>query len=306
MTDPVLTFRDNIGPYTGKGSKLTKGELDGNFYALLVAVIGLLDGGAFGLDSIDFTGNSITFNWSDETSSGPVALPVATFQERGLWTNNQSLLRLDVVRVPGVGMFLVQVDHVTPAAPTEFDPSADDGTTDGNALYLQIGPPDADLTDLMLFRGVYVGGTQYDEDDVFVHPTRGLFSVNELWTAPGTLNPFVDEITQLAGPPFAPYEELTDTTKTLALADVGKVFRCPNGCDVTFPDDVEFPVNAEVSFRQTGTEPINFLEGGTDIVINPQREGFDTSTTYQGALVTAKFVSSTEVDLIGPYGDELT
>jgi hypothetical protein len=201
------------------------------------------------------------------------------------------------VTVPGVGTYLVQIDHTTPPAPEEFDPAADNGTA-GDLLYLPIADA-VDLTGYMLFRGAYVGGTQYDVGDVFVDPTYGLFSVNTLHTAPGTLDPF-------AGPPFVPYEELVATTKTLSLADVGKVFRCPNGCDVTFPDDVEFPASAEISFRQTGTDPINFLEGGTDVVINPQRDGFETSTPYQGALVTAKFVSATEIDLIGPYGNEIT
>lgn len=300
----TVTFRDDIGPYTGKGSKLTVAELDGNFYDLLTRTITLETGGAFGLDSIDFAGGGITFNWSDDTSSGPYPLPTATFAAKGVWINNQTLFRNDVVSVPGQGTFLVLIDHTTPST-GDFDPLADNGT-DGDPLYLQVGEGPADLTDYMLFRGVFVGGTQYDAGDVFVDPTYGLFYVDTLHTAGSTVDAFADEVTQLAGPVFSPYEELTDTTKTLALADVGKVFRCPNGCDVTFPDGVDFPANAEISFRQTGTDPVNFLEGGSDVVINPQREGFDTSTSYQGALVTAKFVSSTEIDLIGPYGDEIT
>jgi hypothetical protein len=298
----TIIFRDDIGIYTGKGSKLSSGEIDTNFYELLVSVLALQDGGAFACESIDFTGNSITFNWSDDTSSGPFALPVATFQAKGVWQNDQSLLRLDVVTVPGVGTYLVQIDHTTPPAPAEFDPAADDGATDPELLYLPISDA-VDLTGYMLFRGAFVGGTQYDAGDVVVDPTYGLFSVNALTSASSLAD---EDYTQIAGPPFAPFEELTATTKTLSIADVGKVFRCPNGCDVTFPDDVDFPVSAEISFRQTGTDPVNFLEGGTGVQINPQREGFDTSTPYQGALITAKFVSSTEIDLIGPYGEELT
>jgi len=300
----TIVFRDDIGIYTGKGSKLTKGELDTNFYELLIAVLALQEGGAFGCDSVEFSGNSITFHWSDGTTSGPFALPVATFHARGVWLNDQSLLRLDVVTVPGVGTYLVQIDHTTPPAPAEFDPTADDGSTAGDLLYLPLADA-VDVTGYMLFRGEFVGSTEYAAGDVFVDPTHGLFSVNALSSA-STLDPFDEDYTRLAGPLFAPFENLSATSRTLTLADVGKVFRCPNGCDVTFPDDVDFPASAEISFRQTGTNPVNFIEGSTGVVINPQREGFATSTPYQGAVVMAKFVSSTEVDLIGPYGDELS
>lgn len=299
----TIVFRNDIGIYTGKGSKLTAGEVDGNFYDILTRVLTLEDGGAFGVESVDFSGNSITFNWTDETSSGPFALPVATFQARGVWTNNQVLAVLDVVTVPGQGTYLVQIAHTTPDAPEEFDPAADNGT-DGDLLYLPLGEAPPDLTDYMLFRGVFVGSTQYDPGDVFVDSTYGLFFVNNL-TSASSIDPFSEDYTQLAGPKFTPFEELAATTKTLSLDDVGKVFRCPNGCDVTFPDDVDFPVNTEISFRQTGTDPVNFLEDGT-FQLNPQRDGYSTSTFYQGAVVMAKFVSSTEADLIGPFGDELT
>jgi hypothetical protein len=305
----TITFRTSIGEYTGKGSPLTKEEVDGNFHDLLTRTITLEDGGLFSCESVDYTGTAITFNWSDDTSSGPFVLPVATFTARGVWLNDTMYMYLDVVTVVGVGTFLVQIEHTTPSLPAGFDPAAVNESDE--LLYLRLADA-VDTETVLTYRGDFTASTSYFVNDLLSSSEYGLFYTLVGHTSDVTFDPdAVDDddnplYKKLAGPPFAPFEELTATTKTLSLADVGKVFRCPNGCDVTFPDDVDFPVSTEISFRQTGTDPVNFLEGGTDVVINPQREGFDTSTPYQGALVTAKFVSATEIDLIGPYGDEIT
>lgn len=304
----AVIFRDDIGPYTGKGSKLTKGELDGNFYDLLLRVIALEDGGAFGVDTVEFTGNSITFHWSDSTTSGPFPLPVATFTARGLWDNDLSLVRLDVVTVPNVGTFLVQENHTTPAFPAEFDPAADNDS--GDLLYLQIAEA-VDLTGYMLFRDYYTGGTQYDEGDVFVDETYGLFKVNSLHTAAGTLDPSAEVdstplYTQLAGPPFAPVKTVTDDTYTLSIEDLGQYLRFTSatGCIITIPEIPGWPTSGEAHCRQAGAGALAFFaEDELVTTVNPPRVGYAASTQYQGATMTLKFVGSSEWDMIGPHGD---
>lgn len=303
----TITFRDAIGAYPGKGSKLTKGEIDTNFYELLLRIIDLESGGAFGLDSVEYNGSSITFNWSDSTSSGPFFLPVATFRARGLWTNDQVLLYLDVVTVPGVGTFLVQIAHTTPSAPEEFDPAAENDS--GELLYLLIGEA-PDMTDVMKYRGDFAGGEAYFEDDVFTSPDYGLFLVTAQHGADPTLDPLaeVDSVPlykHLAAAPFAPIESVTDSTYEITSADAGKFLVFEQGCVINIPE-LTMPPHAEVHVRQGGDEEVLFTSDDMAVDIRPQRDGYDTATPWKGATVTIKWASSTLVYLIGPHGDEVT
>lgn len=302
----TLVFRNDIGPYTGKGSPLTSLEVDGNFYDLDTRVIALEDN-PFGLASISFTGGSITFNWSDSTSSGPFALPIAMPEAKGEWQNDTTYNRLDIVSVDGVGYFLVLQDHHTAVAPATFDPAEE--TTDG-LIYQQIGG--GDFTAVMRYKGEWDNGTEYSAYDVVTNATYGLFVVLVQHISAATFDPnALDDddsplYERIAGPVFSPVEEMTATSYTLTLLDAGKFYRCPNGCDVTFPSGVDFPVGTEIHFRQTGADPVYFLESDTDIALNPQREGYETATPWKGATVTAKCVAAGEWDLIGPFGDLLT
>ena len=74
----MLKFVNDIGSYTGEDRPLTSLEIDTNFYETDARILVLEAGGAFGVDSVDYTGSTITFNWSDSTTSGPFFLPVAT------------------------------------------------------------------------------------------------------------------------------------------------------------------------------------------------------------------------------------
>lgn len=306
----TVIFRDDIGEYTGKGSKLTKGELDGNFHDLLLRIIELETGGAFGLDSIEYNGASITFHWSDETSSGPFFLPVATFRARGVWDNDLELMYLDVVTVPSVGTFLVMIDHTTDPSPAVFDPAADNDS--GDPLYLQISEA-VDLTDVMFFRGTYTAATQYDAGDVVVDVTYGTFYVNSLHTAGSTLDQYLEDgdsvpvYSQVAGPPFAPVEVVTDATYEVSAEDRGKYLKFTQGCLITFPQLSDMPLHSEVHFEQAGDEDLVFqAEDELVVTVDPQRWGYSASTPYKGAVVTAKYVAADHVKLIGPHGDEVS
>jgi len=300
----AIIFRDDIGPYTGKGSKLTKGELDNNFYELLTNVITLQDGGEFGCLSVDATSGSITFNWTDGTSNGPFQLPVATFRHRGTWMNDTTYLRLDTVAVVGVGTFLVQEDHTTPSAPEVFDPAADNGTS-GDLLYLPLGES-PDVSGFMRFVGDYASGTGYFVGDVVTDPS-GSFYVLAGHTASGDLDPGdTTNYKQIAPPQFAPVETVAGSTYEISEADAGKYLRFTAACVVTFPAGLEMPPNAEVHLRQAGVGAVTLLAETGDAVLNPQREGYSTATPWKGATLTAKYVDDDEWDIIGPFGEEAT
>jgi len=285
-----------------KGSPLTSNEVDGNFHDLDDRVGAVEGDGAFGLDSITYTGATITFNWSDGTSDGPYALPLAMPSPAGEWMPATSYHALDLVSVATLGLFMVLQDHVSAAT---FDPAAAD--TSG-PIYQQISGV-ADMTGRLHWRGDFAGTLEYLTDDVFLSPIYGLILVLQDHISAASFDPNEENsegalYRQLAPPVFAPVEADTGTTRTLALTDAGKYLRFPNGCAVTFPP-IAFPTDTEIHLRQTGANPVTFIEGA-GVTLNAQRDGYDTATTFDGATVTAKCVGSLQWDLIGPPGAELT
>jgi hypothetical protein len=279
--------------------------VDGNFYDLLTRTEDIESGGVFSCESVDYTGASITFNWSDDTSSGPFMLPVATFRAVGEWLNSMPLSYLDVFTVTGTGTFLTLVDHTTPAFPAPFDPAAVSDDTAGEPLYLMIGES-VDVSGFMNYRGNFVAGTSYFVGDV-ISDVAGLFYVLTGHVADTTLDPTdTTSYRKLAPPPFAPVTTTATATYTISAGDAGKYLRFTGGCVVTFPDGLTaMPSGTEIHFRQAGTGPVIFdVTGGA--VLNPQRDGHSTATAWQGATVTAKYVGTDEWDLIGPFGEELT
>jgi hypothetical protein len=304
----AIVFRADIGPYTGKGSPLTKEEVDGNFYDLVTRTITLEDGGAFTCESVTYTGTSITFNWSDATTSGPFVLPVATFTPRGIWLNSTTYFYLDVVSAVGIGMYLVLIEHTTAALPATFDPTA---TIGGNPVYLIIGEV-VDYTSIMFFRGDFAEGFLYGLDDVFLDEAQGLFRVSISHVSGSTFNPFATSggfplYRQLAGPAFPPVILIIDDTYTLLLADRGQYLRFQQGCVVTIPQLADMPIGSEIHFEQAGDEEVIFLpEDEMVVTIIEQRPGFSTSTPYRGSVVTAKYVAVDTWKLIGPHGAEIS
>lgn len=298
----TVTFRNDIGPYSGKGSKLTSLEVDGNFYDVLTRIIDLEGGGAFGLDHIDFTGSTITFHWTDSTSSGPFMMPVATWRARGPWANDQDLLVNDIVTVTDVGIFLVLESHTTPPAPAEFDPEEVSGTD--QPLYLMVGfwP---DVAGYLTYRGDYAAG-DYFVGDVFTDPRYGLFFVLTGHTAGATFDPTDAGLyKQLAPPRFSPVEDVEDTSDSeyeLSSSDVGKYLRFSTFCTVLFRDDFDPPVGSEIHLRQSGAGAVTPMAVG-ETRLNQQRDGYSMATPWQGATLTAKYLGTAEWDLIGPHGD---
>lgn len=165
--------------------------------------------------------------------------------------------------------------------------------------------------------GAWLNNTSYSRGDVVTVGGDGAYLVLVDHTTPvsGSFDPDAVDVddNQLYAllfpyPTGSQYVQVSGTTYTLSAGDSNRYLRCTNagGCEVTFPDDGNFPANMEVHFRQGDDGPITFVEGGTSVVLNPQRDGYDTATPWKGATVTAKYLGDNEWDLIGTHGDAVT
>lgn len=299
----AIVYREDIGPFTGKGSALTIAENDGNFFNLDTRVDALEDGGAFGLDTITYTGGSITFNWSDATTSGPFLLPIATFVAKGVWLPTTAYTYLDIVSVFGQGTYLVMQNHTSAST---FNPAATQG---GNPLYQIIGEA-PDYASIMYYRGNFIPGFLYEVDDVFLDSTYGLFRVAIRHVSSGTFDPLATQsglplYTQIAGPSFSSVITTAENTYTISTSDRGRYLRFQQTCIITFPELPTMPLGSEIHFEQAGDEDLAFIpDDEMDVTILPQRMGYSTATPYRGAVVTAKYVDDNTWKLIGPHGDE--
>src|SRR6185436_8122616 len=118
----------------GTGTPNSAAQVDGNFHDVDQRIVTLNADLAEGkrIDTVTYTTNSMTFHFTDGTSQ-VIPLPVASLQLVGVWTNNTTYTRGNMVSVHALGIFQVLVDHTTPAPPATFDPNATDGSS--NPLY---------------------------------------------------------------------------------------------------------------------------------------------------------------------------
>lgn len=293
--------------------KLTAMEVDENFGTLQAEYLELRAMIEAGIAIMDITVDDpisptmFTITLEDYRTFN-LPLPVAAFNPREIpWSNNLTLSRLDIFDVPGLGQYWTRVTHTTPAPPAVFDPEAEDG--EGNRLYAVFSNFDA----MMHFREEgYVMGEDYAVNDVFVHPSYGTFFVLVDHEAEAESEDFdpsaVDDddnplYYQIAAPVNMPTRTVSEAFYTVALRDVGWYLRfdSPTGCAIQIPADVDFPAGGMVQVRQASSGPLTFSEE-VGFTINPQRRGYDSSTSYDGATVAIVFVSATEADLVGPHG----
>lgn len=130
-----LVYRGNGDWGTGKGSKLTPAEVDGNFYtlkALIDDVTANVPVGV-GVASISVAGTALTFHMTDSSDLGPIQIPTLRFRWRGDYVPGMDFLEQDTFKVDGIGVFWVLQPH-TAADP--FDPDAVGDDT--NPLYFQL------------------------------------------------------------------------------------------------------------------------------------------------------------------------
>jgi len=139
-------LRWGVGSGAGAGGKLTSLQVDDNFWALRVRIKDLEDNPpeAVSIETISVIGSQMQINMTDGSTQGPFDLPIAVFRAVGEWVNLMALLELDIVTVTGSGLYMVLIDHTTPAFPAVFDPAAvdeDSGSpTFGQPLYQLVFP----------------------------------------------------------------------------------------------------------------------------------------------------------------------
>jgi len=140
-----ITFR-TLGPWgPGKGSNLQPSEVDSNFWSIAQAILDLQENPSLpnGIASITVSGTQMTIYLNDGTVLGPYTLPVLTFTWRDEWEPGTSYAALDVFKVTNVGIFMVEISHISDVA---FDPAL---TVGGEPALLQLfGSTDVRLVGL--------------------------------------------------------------------------------------------------------------------------------------------------------------
>jgi hypothetical protein len=131
MAIPII-FRstDPLKWGTGKGSKLTIAEGDGNLWELQKAIQALIDNPpeAASIANIQVVGSAMQITLTDSQVFGPFKLPVAAFRYRDEgFVDAVAYDELDLIPIIDQGLYLVLQDH-TAVAP--FDPARQIGGED--------------------------------------------------------------------------------------------------------------------------------------------------------------------------------
>lgn len=134
MAEPIYRTTGVWG--VGKGSNLTREEVDGNFWALVERIVALETGGEapVGIANITVVGTQMTIILTDATELGPYTLPTAHFVWRDEWTPNTVYGALNVFTV-GYSVYLVNVAHESAAT---FDPDRVIGANPAYILMLTL------------------------------------------------------------------------------------------------------------------------------------------------------------------------
>ena len=138
------TYRTNdVGRWgSGQGFNLTPAQVDINFWDLIQRMIAqeARPDAAAGIDHFEIVGVNMFVHMTDATVLGPYQLPVATFNDRGVWTPSTAYAVMDTFSING-GLYVVTFDHTSALT---FDAGANDGL--GHDYYqLMIQTPGAAL-----------------------------------------------------------------------------------------------------------------------------------------------------------------
>lgn len=137
----VIIYRTPGAWGAGKGSDLDPPEVDANFYELAQEIQALAAKGPAEIESVAVDGANMTFTLTDDTTIGPVALPVIYPTWRGNFTPETAYKRSDLVRAinlsatpPTRGWYAVEIAHTSDIA---FDPLR---SINGVAVYSLVIP----------------------------------------------------------------------------------------------------------------------------------------------------------------------
>lgn len=138
MPLPALVYytTDLLKWGTGKLAKLTRTEVDNNWWTLARAIedLGELIGPqGVGIEDVTIAGRVLTFSFSDGTTTD-VTVPVASFiWLDGGWTASTPMSAMSAFLVPNDGVYVALVDHMTASV---FNPGAVTGG--GAAVYRKL------------------------------------------------------------------------------------------------------------------------------------------------------------------------
>ena len=127
---------------TGQGFNLTAAQVDINFWDLVQRMLAqeARPDAAAGIDHFEIVGINMFVHMTDDTVLGPYELPVATFNDRGVWTPSTVYSVMDTFSIVG-GLYVVTFDHTSALT---FDAGANDGS--GHDYYqLMIQTPGSSL-----------------------------------------------------------------------------------------------------------------------------------------------------------------
>ena len=137
----AIIYRTTGSWGTGKGANLTPAEVDQNFFELIQAVQTLAGIGPKEIVAVEIDGTALTLRMSDDSTIGPVNLPLAYPTWRGQFIGETAYKRGDLVRAfdttvsPALlSWYAVNIDHTSDVA---FNPLA---TINSKFVYTRIIP----------------------------------------------------------------------------------------------------------------------------------------------------------------------
>lgn len=204
-TDPD---RWGSGGGLGTGGNLSPLQFDENMWELLTRIQALENDPptAVSILSITVVGSQMQVNLTDGSHQGPFALPIATFNMTGDWVNDMTYNRLDMVSVPGRGLYMVLIGHTTDSSPAVFDPAAVDEDTGsptfGEPLYQLVFGEDTYIYDLGFYApgkpgaGISSGGAIFGHEvtRTILLPANLTGSVASLSVAPAAPLEFIIKV----------------------------------------------------------------------------------------------------------------
>lgn len=120
-----IVYRTDGAWGAGLGVNLSAAQVDNNFWEVVERLVALETGAVASvnqIDSITVIGSQMTIFMEDATTFGPFTIPVAVMHWRDQWAVSTDYDELDLVYVPGRGVYLVRFAHTSD--PYDFDPLA--------------------------------------------------------------------------------------------------------------------------------------------------------------------------------------